>query len=88
MTKFFYEIRVSLWVFIAELEYILYPWKTKDPPYWAVEKYNLDHGIEDQFENSLSYGWIKSHDQKINKIEEKIISLNKEIQSLKNNGQK
>jgi len=88
MIKFFYELRVSLWEFVAELEYILYPWKTDDPPQWAVQRYNLDHGIEDQFENSLGYGWIKAHDQKINKIEEDIINLTKELQLLKHNGQK
>ena len=66
-----------------DLEDMLYPWKTKDPPNWAVERYNLDHGIGDQVEDSIYYGWIQSHDQKINKVEEHIINLYKEIELLK-----
>lgn len=69
------NLQVWLWSIIAELEYRLYPWKTKTPPSWAVEKYNLDHGIEDEFENNLYYGWLKSHDEKINKVEENLISM-------------
>ena len=79
------DIRVWLWSIVMELEDILYPWKTKDPPSWAIERYNLDHGIEDEFENSIHYGWIRSHDQKINKLEENIINLYKEIELLKKN---
>ena len=33
-----------------DLEDMLYPWKTKDPPDWAIERYNLDHNIKDNFE--------------------------------------
>tara|TARA_B100000214_G_scaffold374249_1_gene356470 strand:- start:55 stop:312 length:258 start_codon:yes stop_codon:yes gene_type:complete len=78
------DIHIWLWGIIAELEHTLYPWKTNNPPDWAVERYNLDHGIEED-ENSLYYEWIKSHDQKINKVEENIINLYKEIELLKQN---
>jgi len=79
------DIHIWLWGIIAELEHTLYPWKTNNPPDWAVERYNLDHGIEDDDENSLYYEWIKAHDQKINKVEENIINLYKEIELLKQN---
>ena len=79
------DIHIWLWGIVMDLEDMLYPWKTKDPPDWAIEKYNLDHGIIDTFENSLYYQWIKSHDQKLNKAEENIVNLYKEIELLKQN---
>jgi|TARA_R100000479_G_scaffold175725_1_gene127540 hypothetical protein len=77
------DIQIWLWSIVMDLEDMLYPWKVKDPPNWAVERYNLDHGIRDQVEDSIYYGWIRSHDQKINKVEEHIINLYKEIELLK-----
>ena len=79
------DIHIWLWGIVMDLEDVLYPWKTKDPPNWVVERYNLDHGIKDQVEDSIYYGWIQSHDQKINKVEENIINLYKEIELLKQN---
>jgi len=79
----FRRFHIWLWGIVMDLEDMLYPWKTKDPPDWAIERYNLDHGIKDQVEDSIYYGWIQSHDQKLNKVEENIINLYKEIELLK-----
>jgi len=83
MKKHFHEVRVFLWGIVAELEYHLYPWKTSNPPEWASKKYNLDHGIVDDYEDHMYYDWIKSQDQKIRKIEENIIFIIKELETLK-----
>lgn len=87
MINFFHTIRVNLWSIVAELEYILYPWKLNTPPQWAIKKYNLDSEIGDPLDennNVYYYDWIKSQNEKINKIEENIIYLTKEIELLKN----
>ena len=66
---------------VAELEHVLYPWKTSDPPSWAVERYSLDHGIEDQYEQHMYYDWLLSQEQKIQKIEKNIIELYNRLDS-------
>jgi len=81
--KHFYGVRVFLWGIVAELEYHLYPWETSNPPEWASRKYDLNHGIVDEYEDHVHYGWLKSHDEKINKLEENLISLYVEIEKLK-----
>ena len=75
----FRDIHVWLWGIVAELEYQLYPWKNKNPPDWAVERYNLDHGIKDEYEDHMYYNWLLSQEQKIQKIEESIIYLKKKL---------
>jgi hypothetical protein len=67
-----------------DLEDWLYPWKTKNPPQWAVERYNLDSGLcEDINQDQFYFDWLKSQEQKIQVIEKNIISLTKELQELK-----
>ena len=46
MRNFVYQIRCTLWSIAAELEYSLYPWKTKEPPQWAIERYNYTSEVE------------------------------------------
>ena len=75
----FRGIHIWLWGIVMELEYQLYPWKTKNPPDWAVERYNLDHGIKDEYEDHMYYNWLLSQEQKIQKIEESIIYLKKKL---------
>jgi hypothetical protein len=41
------NIRIWLWGIVAELEYRLYPWSTRDVPQWAVERYNLDNSAHE-----------------------------------------
>ena len=71
---------------IAELEHILYPWKTSTPPSWAAERYGVgtDTFYDDHnFDNDLHFDWLKSHDEKLNKLEENIILAFDEIHKLK-----
>lgn len=75
----FRGIHIWIWGIVMELEYQLYPWKTKNPPDWAVERYNLDHGIKDEYEDHMYYNWLLSQEQKIQKIEESIIYLKKKL---------
>ena len=76
------DIHVWLWGVVAELEHVLYPWKTKTPPNWAVERYGLDHHIEDEFEGHMYYDWLLSQEQKIQKIEKNIISIHEKLNSM------
>ena len=67
-----------------DLEDWLYPWKTKNPPQWAIERYNLDSGLcEDINQDQFYFDWLKTQEQKIQVIEKNIISLTKELQELK-----
>ena len=78
------SVRVWLWGIVAELEYRLYPWKSKNPPQWAVERYNLDSGLMNDIDNEYVYfDWLKSQEQKIQKIEQNIIFIKKELEELK-----
>ena len=78
------NVRVWLWGIVAELEYRLYPWKSKNPPQWAVERYNLDSGLMNDIDNEYVYfDWLKSQEQKIKKIEQNIIFITKELEELK-----
>ena len=74
-----FNLRVFLWGIVAELEYALYPWKDKSPPEEASKKYNLtDTTVEQHFQ----YDWIQSHDQKIVRLQEEMLWVQKEIHKL------
>lgn len=83
------NFQVWLWGIVAELEYILYPWKTKSPPNWAVKKYKLDHNIKennnDDYENHMYYDWLLSQEQKIQRIEKNIIDIHKKLETIETN---
>ena len=84
MIKFIFKIRVLLWGIVAELEYILYPWKTSKPPQWAVDRYNVDGGHQHEvYEETFNYDWLKQHEQKISKLQLEMIYVIKEIEKLK-----
>lgn len=79
------ELQISLWSWVAELEYRLYPWKTSTPPAWAVERYNIDSTFNDDHDldnDSLHYDWLKSHDDKINRLQTEMIWVRDEIHKL------
>ena len=79
------NIRVFLWHIIAELEYILYPWNDENiPSEETIIKYNLP---EQSFDKNLHYDWLKSHDEKIGRLQQEIIYLQKKIVAIEN-GQK
>lgn len=75
----FFNLRVFLWAIVAELEYILYPWKEENPPKDVVKKYNLP---DTNLEQNLSYDWLKSHDEKITRLQEEIIWVQNQIHKL------
>lgn len=78
------KIRIFLWGIIAELEYHLYPWKTTKPPQWAIDRHNLDNGvISDLQDDYLYFEWLKTQEQKIQKIEKNINFILDEIEKLK-----
>ena len=67
----FFNIRVFVWSLIAELEYILYPWKEENPPPESIsQKYNLPNS---NFEENINYDWLKSHDEKIARLQKEMI---------------
>ena len=74
-------IRIFLWEIVAELEYHLYPWKDDTKPSEEIiQKYNLP---ETPFNENLHYDWLKSHDDKINRLQEEMIHVQKQINDLK-----
>jgi hypothetical protein len=75
----FFNLRVFLWTIVAELEYHLYPWKDEQPPEDLSQKYNLS---DKTLEQNLQYDWIQSHDQKISRLQEEMIWVQKEIHKL------
>lgn len=75
-------LQIKLWSLVAELEYLLYPWKTKQPPEWAVQRYNLDHGITDDHEDMIYYNWIKAHDERIGRLQSEMIHIQNEVKRL------
>ena len=78
------DIQIYIWSLVMDLEDWLYPWKTKNPPQWAIERYNLDSGLcEDIDQDQFYFDWLKTQEQKIQVIEKNIISLTKELQELK-----
>ena len=74
-----FRIRVFLWTIAAELEYRLYPWVEEAPPQDVAQKYNLP---EPDFDKNLHYDWLKSHDEKISRLQTEMIYIQKEIHKL------
>jgi len=75
----FFSLRVFLWTIVAELEYILYPWKKENPPEEISQKYNLPTTNVDQ---NFTYDWLKSHDEKISRLQKEIIWVQEQIHKL------
>lgn len=73
-----HTIRVWLWSFVVELEYQLYPWKTTTPPEWV----RTEHKVEQDYIQNLNDDWLKSHDDKINRLQNEMIWVQKEIHKL------
>jgi hypothetical protein len=81
----FNKIRIFLWHIAAELEYILYPWKEDNPaPPETIVKYNLP---QQSFDENLHYDWLKSHDEKISRLQKEMIYVQKRMNEIQN-GQK
>ena len=77
------DIQIYIWSLVMDLEDWLYPWKTTNPPQWAVERYNLDSGLSRDIDNNQFYfDWLKQQEQKIQKIEKNIIGIHKQLDSM------
>ena len=76
------KFHIWLWGFVMEIEDTLYPWKTSTPPSWAVERHNFPDHSDDELDEIIYKEWIRSHDQKINKLEENMILAFKQIHKL------
>ena len=74
-----HSIRVWLWGIVSELEYHLYPWKTINPPQCVIDKYNL---VEPNFEKNFNDDWLKSHEDKISRLQKEMIWVTQEIHKL------
>ena len=74
-----FNLRVFLWTIVAELEYYLYPWKKEKPPEDIIQRYNIPNNTID---DNLQYDWIQSHDQKIARLQEEMIWVQKEVHKL------
>jgi len=72
------SVRIWLWGLVAELEYQLYPWKTSTPPEWVKP----EHRVEQDYEQNLNYDWLKSHDEKIGRLQQEMLWVQKEIHKL------
>ena len=72
------NFRIWLWSAVSELEYQLYPWKTDTPPEWVDERYVPLPNYEQNFNDD----WLKSHDDKINRLQQEMIWVQQEIHKL------
>ena len=70
------NIRIWLWGIVAELEYRLYPWSTRDVPQWAVERYNLNNSAHEmEYDDQLNFEWLKCHDEKIVRLQSEMVNV-------------
>ena len=49
-------------------------------PQWVVERYNVDHGITDTFEDHMYYGWLKNLEERTAKLQLEMIAVQKQLQ--------
>lgn len=79
------KFRIFIWSIVAELEYILYPWKNENdlPPEDIIKKYNLP---EQPFNVDCNYDWLKLHEDKIGKLQTEMIWVKDKINKLEKNG--
>lgn len=81
----FKKLRIIIWSIVAELEYILYPWKCgESPPPEFIQKYNL---YDSHFDENFNYDWLKINDEKISRLQNEMLYVKKAIDEIKN-GQK
>ena len=77
-----YKMRVWLWEIVSGLEYHLYPWKIDNPPEHIRSRFNLSTN-EIDYEENLSFDWLKSHDEKIDRLQIEMLWVQEEIYKLK-----
>ena len=73
------KVHIWLWGMIAELEHILYPWKTSTPPPWAIDRYNLPDHYDSELDEIIYKEWIKAHEEKISRLQSEMIYITEEV---------
>jgi hypothetical protein len=76
--NFIFKFRVLLWSFVSKLECFLYPYKNREPEidYYYIVK-NDETG-----EKYTILEWIKSLNQRLEKIEDDIVFVNNEMRKI------
>ena len=80
-------LRVWLWGIVMELEDILYPWKTSEPPSWAIERHSLPDQYNDELDEIIYKEWIKAHEEKISRLQTEMIYMSEEVRKLRDGNQ-
>lgn len=73
------NLRILLWGLAVELQYHLYPFDVEPEDEYYIKIKNDDTG-----EEYFVMDWIKSHNEKINNLEDKMIWVIHELNSIKN----
>ena len=81
------KFHIWLWGIVMEIEDILYPWKTSQAPSWAIERYNLPDHYDNELDDILYREWIKSHDDKIARLQTEMIYITEEVRKLRDGNQ-
>ena len=77
------DIQIYIWSLVMDLEDWLYPWKTKNPPQWAIERYNLPDHYDDDLDEIIYKQWIKAHDEKIGRLQSEMILVQNQLHKLR-----
>ena len=80
-------LHVWLWGIVMELEDALYPWKTSEPPPWAIEKHSLPTDYDDELDEIIHKEWIKAHEEKISRLQSEMIYISEEVRKLRDGNQ-
>ncbi len=80
-------LRVWLWGIVMELEDVLYPWKTSEPPSWAIERHGLPNDYDDELDEIIYKEWIKAHEEKISRLQSEMIYISEEVRKLRDGNQ-
>ena len=73
------KLHIWLWGVVMDIEDFLYPWKTSQPPSWAIERHNLPNHRDDELDDILYREWVKAHDDKIGRLQTEMISVQNQI---------
>ena len=76
------KFRIWLWGIVMEIEDMLYPWKTSQPPSWAIERHNLPDHYDNELDEIIYKEWIKAHDEKISRLQSEMILVQNQLHKL------
>lgn len=75
------SIRILLWQIVSELEQWLYPYHEEDRNDYYFKVKNPETG-----EEYMIIDWIKSHEEKLERLQDEMIWAKSEIHEIKNEG--